>query len=186
MGLIPGSEIFPGRGKGNPLQSSCLEKSHEQRSLVDYNPWVSKESNLTEWLSTHRAHILRDLKKQKATCQAGGLGCMKYEMCYCLWLASCVLHDSHMLNKPEIEWKPACNIVPWKLDVLCPCSNQELLWPHHWIIFSSIIYIMNQLWIHKKEIKLYILLIISPVFFTSENIFFPNSPKIRTVIYSCM
>ena len=25
MGLIPGSEIFPGRGKGNPLQSSCLE-----------------------------------------------------------------------------------------------------------------------------------------------------------------
>ena len=48
MGLIPGSEIFPGRGKGNPLQSSCLEKSHEQRSLVDYNPWVSKESNLTE------------------------------------------------------------------------------------------------------------------------------------------
>ena len=37
---------------------------------------------------------------------------MKYEMCYCLWLASCVLHDSHMLNKLEIERKPACNIVP--------------------------------------------------------------------------
>ena len=25
MGLIPGSEIFPGRGKGNPLQYPCLE-----------------------------------------------------------------------------------------------------------------------------------------------------------------
>ena len=25
MGLISGSEIFPGRGKGNPLQYPCLE-----------------------------------------------------------------------------------------------------------------------------------------------------------------
>ena len=25
MGLIPGSERFPGAGRGNPLQYSCLE-----------------------------------------------------------------------------------------------------------------------------------------------------------------
>jgi len=29
--LIPGSGRFPGGGDGNPLQYSCLEKSHGQR-----------------------------------------------------------------------------------------------------------------------------------------------------------
>ena len=27
LGLIPGSERYPGEGKGNPLQYSCLENS---------------------------------------------------------------------------------------------------------------------------------------------------------------
>ena len=34
----------PGEGNGNPLQYSCLKKSHGQRSLASYNPWVTKES----------------------------------------------------------------------------------------------------------------------------------------------
>ena len=34
-GSIPGSERSSGRGNGNPLQYSCLEKSHGQRSLAD-------------------------------------------------------------------------------------------------------------------------------------------------------
>ena len=38
-GLIPGLRRFPGEGNGNPLQYSCLEKSHGQRSLVRYSPW---------------------------------------------------------------------------------------------------------------------------------------------------
>ena len=33
-GLIPGSGRSPGGGNGNPLQYSCLEKIHGQRSLV--------------------------------------------------------------------------------------------------------------------------------------------------------
>ena len=33
-GLIPGLGRSPGEGNGNPLQYSCLEKSHGQRSLV--------------------------------------------------------------------------------------------------------------------------------------------------------
>ena len=32
-GLIPGSGSFPGGGHGNPLQYSCLENPHGQRSL---------------------------------------------------------------------------------------------------------------------------------------------------------
>ena len=33
-GSIPGSERSPGEGNDNPLQYSCLEKCHGQRSLV--------------------------------------------------------------------------------------------------------------------------------------------------------
>ena len=38
LGLIPGSGRFPGEGNGYPLQYSCLEKSHGQRSLAGYSP----------------------------------------------------------------------------------------------------------------------------------------------------
>ena len=46
---IPESGRFPGRGYGNPLQCSCLEKFHEQRSLVGYHPGGCKEPNTTEY-----------------------------------------------------------------------------------------------------------------------------------------
>ena len=39
-------------GPGNPLQYSCLESPHGQRSLADYSPWGRKELDTTEWLST--------------------------------------------------------------------------------------------------------------------------------------
>ena len=48
LGLIPGSGRSPGKGNGNPLQYSCLEKSHGQRSLADYSPWGHKELDTTE------------------------------------------------------------------------------------------------------------------------------------------
>ena len=35
---IAGSERSPGGGHGNPLQYSCLENLHGQRSLAAYNP----------------------------------------------------------------------------------------------------------------------------------------------------
>ena len=37
-GSIPGSGRFPGEGNGNPLQCSCLGKSHGRRSLAGYSP----------------------------------------------------------------------------------------------------------------------------------------------------
>ena len=50
LGLIPGL----GRGRhGNPVQYSCLENPHGQRSLVGYSPWGGKELNMTEQLRTH-------------------------------------------------------------------------------------------------------------------------------------
>ena len=52
-GSVPRLGRSPGEGNGNPLQYYCLEKSHEQRSLVGYSPWGCKESDMTE-----RLHIL--------------------------------------------------------------------------------------------------------------------------------
>ena len=51
--LIPGSGRSPGGGHGNPLQYSCLGKSHGQRSLVGYSPWGRKESDTTEQRALH-------------------------------------------------------------------------------------------------------------------------------------
>ena len=47
-GSIPGSGRSPGEGNGNPLQYSCLENPHGQRSLVGYSPWGCKELNMTD------------------------------------------------------------------------------------------------------------------------------------------
>ena len=55
LGLIPGLGRSPGGGHGNPLQCSCLENPHGQRSLAGYSPWGHKESDTTEQL-THAAY----------------------------------------------------------------------------------------------------------------------------------
>ena len=50
-GLIPASERFPGGGNSNPLQYSCLEKSHGQRSLASYIAHrVAKSWTRLKWL----------------------------------------------------------------------------------------------------------------------------------------
>ena len=52
LGLIPGLGRSPGGEQGNPLQCSCLENPHGQRSLIGYSPWGCRELNMTERLST--------------------------------------------------------------------------------------------------------------------------------------
>ena len=52
LGLIPGLGRSSGGGHGNPLQYSCPENPHGQRSLAVYSPWGCKESDMTERLST--------------------------------------------------------------------------------------------------------------------------------------
>ena len=48
LGSIPRLGRSSGGGHGNPLQYSCLENSHGQRSLVGYGPWACKELDTTE------------------------------------------------------------------------------------------------------------------------------------------
>ena len=52
LSSIPGLGRSRGGGHGNPLQYSCLENPHGQRSLVGYSAWGGKELHMNEQLST--------------------------------------------------------------------------------------------------------------------------------------
>ena len=55
LGSTPGWGRSPGGGNGYPLQYSCLENPHGQRSLAGYSLWGRKESDTTE--HTHKHYI---------------------------------------------------------------------------------------------------------------------------------
>ena len=48
LSSIPGWGRSPGGEHDNPLQYSCLENPHGQRSIVGYSPWGHKELDTTE------------------------------------------------------------------------------------------------------------------------------------------
>ena len=52
LGSIPRLGRSPGGGNGNPLQYSCLENPHGERSLMGYSSWGHKESVMNDCLST--------------------------------------------------------------------------------------------------------------------------------------
>ena len=51
-----------GGGRGNPLQYSCLENPHGQRSLAGCNPGGHKESDMAERLSTAHTEVSKQIK----------------------------------------------------------------------------------------------------------------------------
>ena len=61
-GLIPRLGRSLGGGHGNPLQYSCLENPHGQRSLACYSPWACKEWEMTKHKSIK--------KKKKLSCHS--------------------------------------------------------------------------------------------------------------------
>ena len=54
---IPGLGRSPGGGHVNPLHYSCLENSHEKKSLEGYSPWGHKELDTAEQLSTAQGYL---------------------------------------------------------------------------------------------------------------------------------
>ena len=57
-GLIHGLGRSPGGGHGNPLQHSCLENPHGQRSLAGYSPWGLKSRRVGhDWVSKNIHNI---------------------------------------------------------------------------------------------------------------------------------
>ena len=52
-GSIPGLGRSPGGGQGNPLQYSCLENPHGQRSLVGYVEPMGSQGVRHDWATKH-------------------------------------------------------------------------------------------------------------------------------------
>ena len=67
LGSIPGSGRSPGGGHSSPLQYSCLNNPHGQRSLTceAHTPWCRKESDTTERLSI-QAHTSLNVMLEKS------------------------------------------------------------------------------------------------------------------------
>ena len=70
LGFDPWVGKIPGGGHGNPLQYSCLEYPHGQKSLVGYIPWSRKESETTERLSTAQQFDREELLGRKIKIQS--------------------------------------------------------------------------------------------------------------------
>ena len=61
-GSIPGSGRSPGGGQGNPLQYSCLENPHGQRSLEGYSPWGHKELDTAEQPNNNQHAVQHEIQ----------------------------------------------------------------------------------------------------------------------------
>ena len=71
LGSIPGLERSLGGGHGNPLQYSCLENPHGQRSLAGFSPWGFEESDTTEQLKQmYTVHTQKLLSSVAQSCPA--------------------------------------------------------------------------------------------------------------------
>ena len=74
---------YPRRRHGKPLQYSCLENPHEQRSLVGYSPWDHKESHTTEHTVDRFAYEKRTRKYQsysiRVTTLKGGVAKLLFQ-----------------------------------------------------------------------------------------------------------
>ena len=71
LGLIPRLGRSPEGGHINPLQYSCLENLHGQRSLGGYSPWGCKEWDTSKRLSTANSSLTESgtLTAAKTKCQ---------------------------------------------------------------------------------------------------------------------
>ena len=58
QGSVPGLGRAPGGGHGSPLQYSCLENPHGQRSLAGSSALGRKESDTTE-AASHRILLIK-------------------------------------------------------------------------------------------------------------------------------
>ena len=64
LGSSPGLGGSPGGANGNLLQYACLGNPMDflgGRSLASYSPWVCKEADLTEGLSTQQKSSLANV-----------------------------------------------------------------------------------------------------------------------------
>ena len=110
LGSIPGLGRSPGGQHDNPLQYSCLENPHGQRSLTGYSPWAAESWTLLKWLSMH-TYTLKLKKWKRRTIQLTwkyGIGIDSS-----FFLALCLFKDcSKLFSLPIRVW-----VVLFNLDV---------------------------------------------------------------------
>ena len=82
LDLIPGLGRSPGGGNGNPLQYSCLENPHVQRSLAGYSPWGRKELDMTERLKHCTAIFKQPPLVSELSCLGTDLSLLN---CFLFW-----------------------------------------------------------------------------------------------------
>ena len=83
LGSIPELGRSTGGGRGSPLQYSCLENPHGQRSVEGYSPRGHKELDLTERVSTaqHSAEKERGGRKEGGKQAAGQILIIRFILC---------------------------------------------------------------------------------------------------------
>ena len=125
LGLIPRLGRSPAGVHGNPLQHSCLENPHEQRSLVGYSPWSCKELDTTEQLQ-HKGDM-------NFPCECVPLPHTKRRT-FTTGRTKMSLHKQILLNKSHSTlcvWRGGrASVVPdvlqhnglWPARLLCPCN----------------------------------------------------------------
>ena len=113
LGSIPGLGRSPGGGQGNPLQCSCLDNPHGQKSLVGYSPWGHNDLDTIEQLSTAQHGMPYRLKALIAAIY---------------WVSK----NKDLQSKESTEGRDCALVARWKflalsqVDILTPCSSTEL------------------------------------------------------------
>ena len=100
LGSISGLVRSPGGGQGSPVQYSCLENPHGQRSLADYSPWGGKESDMTERLSTAQ-HITNCIYTDMYICVYKHIHTYVCSECVCVCMCIYIERESERKTKRE-------------------------------------------------------------------------------------
>ena len=112
-GSIAGSGRFPWRRKWQPTPVLLPEKSHRQKSLVDYRPWGRKESDTTEWLQFTSLCLF--ISVFLSECKFFAWRKTRWLIYLLLYLQS-LEHDWHLVGvQILIDWMSLC------LSYLSPC-----------------------------------------------------------------
>ena len=119
----------PGGGHGNPVQYSCLENPHGQRSLAGYSPWRGKESDMTDWLSTRGTQQHAPLWPLAVP----GLLPM-WAACFLLWLWNQMLWACWKTGlAPGLLWLLQAQNWAWQTPNTAGCvASKWLPWVQQW------------------------------------------------------
>ena len=121
----------PGGGHDNPLQYSCLEKTHGQRNLASYSPWGHKESDMTKQLSIQHT-LLRRGKRSHFLSQASVASSAQWEdlsrflLPPTVWKVKMMACYPRRTHAPLAQWT---NQPGLRTTVrMVPCTSQSQIW----------------------------------------------------------